>query len=230
MFTLLKGNNPMKNLDFLPTEVKNAVQNQIDSAAAKAKHFQDQTAELINSGEVGMDEKEFDYVKYIDSFYSKMVEELDATSKSSDSSKELVKRAKELKKELLSVFKCTFIPADIVTKCKDNYTKADMIAAKSRAILKMSNSKEYEFNDPKLITTYMAQSGLFTEADHDLLQYIFYTWVNENHLANVEHLANEFISSMSLLTVARFVGTDSEWLNILVKGLRSLLKVKKTIK
>lgn len=172
----------MKNLDFLPQEVKEVIEKRVEESSKKNKETKENVEKLIDAGVTGMDEKEFEYYKYIDAKYDSLVAELDKVIEDDKSSKELVKRAKDLKKNFLSIYQCKFFGKDLITECKKDFSKLKMITVKSKGLQKMTNSKEYEFSDPQLITSYMAQSLKFTEAEHEMLQYIFYSYVCENHL------------------------------------------------
>lgn len=213
----------MKNLDFLPQEVKEVIEKRVEESSKKNKEAKENVEKLIDAGVTGMDEKEFEYYKYIDAKYDALVAELDKVIEDDKSSKELVKRAKDLKKNFLSIYQCKFFGKDLVTECKKDFSKLKMITVKSKGLQKMANSKEYEFSDPQLITSYMAQSLKFTEAEHEMLQYIFYSYVCENHLGLVEKNVNEFIQFMTLLTIVPFT-SDSNWVNGFVQNLKKLLK------
>ena len=213
----------MKNLDFLPQEVKEVIEKRVEESSKKNKETKENVEKLIDAGVTGMDEKEFEYYKYIDAKYDSLVAELDKVIEDDKSSKELVKRAKDLKKNFLSIYQCKFFGKDLVTECKKDFSKLKMITVKSKGLQKMANSKEYEFSDPQLITSYMAQSLKFTEAEHEMLQYIFYSYVCENHLGLVEKNVNEFIQFMTLLTIVPFT-SDSNWVNGFVQNLKKLLK------
>jgi Mg2+ and Co2+ transporter CorA len=213
----------MKNLDFLPQEVKEVIEKRVEESSKKNKETKENVEKLIDAGVTGMDEKEFEYYKYIDAKYDSLVAELDKVIEDDKSSKELVKRAKDLKKNFLSIYQCKFFGKDLITECKKDFSKLKMITVKSKGLQKMTNSKEYEFSDPQLITSYMAQSLKFTEAEHEMLQYIFYSYVCENHLGLVEKNVNEFIQFMTLLTIVPFT-SDSNWVNGFVQNLKKLLK------
>ena len=213
----------MKNLDFLPQEVKEVIEKRVEESSKKNKETKENVEKLIDAGVTGMDEKEFEYYKYIDAKYDSLVAELDKVIEDDKSSKELVKRAKDLKKNFLSIYQCKFFGKDLITECKKDFSKLKMITVKSKGLQKMANSKEYEFSDPQLITSYMAQSLKFTEAEHEMLQYIFYSYVCENHLGLVEKNVNEFIQFMTLLTIVPFT-SDSNWVNGFVQNLKKLLK------
>lgn len=214
----------MKSLEMLPKEVRDALQARVDETSQQNVRDEEMVKDLLDKGEMGVDEKEFNLVGFVDGRHERFLENLNKTIADPTSSKELVARTKIVKKNYESVVNCKFFGKELVKECKVSFNPTNYINAKSKALAKMNNSKIHHFHDPAGITENMARCMAFTEQEHDLLMYVFYTYVNSHSFQDTVTFINEFIQMSSILNVLPLT-SESVVVNTFKDSIKSITKL-----